>query len=208
MQKALKAGVATIFALVLLTGCPNPDIPKEKSNEAPTVSLSATKTTIAIGETITITANADDDDGDSLSYSWYLDNEKSQVTDEVVTFTPASTGTYVIKCVVSDGEDSASDSITITVKSSTTGYGSVKLINNSGKTIAIFKTWRAGTDSSYGADLLSTTIPSGYNYTFTNIPAGAYYFYASTSDGVYYWANTDKTYTVEADTTFEWTLNP
>jgi hypothetical protein len=84
-------------------------------NEAPTVYLEADDETVETGTQVTVTAYASDEDGDTLSYTWYLEDILQDVTDASVVWTPSLSGTYTIEVVVSDGSDSATDSVDITV---------------------------------------------------------------------------------------------
>ncbi|MCK5520052.1 MAG: hypothetical protein KAI81_02985, partial [Candidatus Marinimicrobia bacterium] len=54
-----------IFALIFLSGCPDPPV-----NIAPTIKITTTKTTVAPAEIITLTAEIDDEEGDDFTITW------------------------------------------------------------------------------------------------------------------------------------------
>lgn len=90
------------------------------TNEAPTVTLTADTSSVAVGDIVNVEADASDPDGDSLTYTWYLDDElQTEATEPEVTWT-ATAGDHTIKVKVSDGEESAEDSLTISVQSAPT----------------------------------------------------------------------------------------
>lgn len=73
------------------------------------------------GQPLLFTARATDADGDPLTYTWdFGDGETA--TGATVEHTYAAAGTYVAVVTVSDGADSVSDSVTVTLK----GKGKVR----------------------------------------------------------------------------------
>ena len=80
---------------------------------------------VEAGQVVTLDGTASSDpDNDQLTYTWTqlsgLAVELSNPNSAVTTFTPEHAGTYVFKLTVSDGEFSSSDTVTITVKETTT----------------------------------------------------------------------------------------
>ncbi len=71
-------------------------------NQAPTVSLSASATTISAGGSITFTATASDPDGDALSYWWDCSDGLASSNSPVFTRTFASTVQMTVMVTVSD----------------------------------------------------------------------------------------------------------
>lgn len=76
------------------------------SNQAPTLALSASTTTVPLNGTITFTATANDLDGDTLAYQWqhWGDTSVKIVSPNapVITRTFSTAGSYVVSCTVSD----------------------------------------------------------------------------------------------------------
>ncbi|MDA3885219.1 MAG: SUMF1/EgtB/PvdO family nonheme iron enzyme [Candidatus Delongbacteria bacterium] len=90
-----------------------------QGNAPPVINgITADPTSVQQGGTSTFTCNATDADvGDVLSYSWSANEGTINGTSSSETWTaPLTVGDYTITCVVSDGEDSVSDSKTITVE--------------------------------------------------------------------------------------------
>lgn len=54
-------------------------------NVAPTCTLSASATTLAVGQTVTLTANATDANGDELAYHWQFDDGTTAANSAVIT---------------------------------------------------------------------------------------------------------------------------
>ncbi len=85
-------------------------------NHAPTVSLSADKTSIIAGNTVTINATASDPDGDTLYYKWYIADVAQASRGSTFLFDKTDTGIHVVRCTVDDGRGGmASDSVLMTV---------------------------------------------------------------------------------------------
>ena len=73
------------------------------SNNAPTLSIGASSTNLAIGGTVTLTATASDGDGDPLAYAWVFgDGIYSTNNNAVQTKSWSSAGYYHVLCTVSD----------------------------------------------------------------------------------------------------------
>jgi hypothetical protein len=77
-------------------------------NQNPIISsLTATPSSVKIGETSTITCNASDPDGDNLTYTWTMTGGSISGSGSTVTWTaPSTAGTYTVTCNVSDGKGS------------------------------------------------------------------------------------------------------
>ncbi len=91
-------------------------------NQAPTVGLGASATSVATGAAVSFTATAIDPDGDSLSYAWdFGDKSFSTANSSAVSKSWATAGEYRVRCTVSDMKGkTASSSVVITVGSPTT----------------------------------------------------------------------------------------
>ena len=92
----------------------------EKQNHPPIISsLTANPTSVSPGAVSTITCIASDPDGDALSYIWSATGGTISGSGSQIGWTaPASTGTYTITCVVSDGKggsDTKNVNIIVTV---------------------------------------------------------------------------------------------
>ena len=107
--------LAAVSSLVLfLAACGVNDDTTPANNTPPTVTL-ATSPNGAAPLTVTLNATASDPDGDALSYAWSLPGLPDAAT---VQTTFAAPGEYPVSVTVSDGEDSASASVTISVTGS------------------------------------------------------------------------------------------
>ncbi|HVB33969.1 MAG TPA: OmpA family protein [Patescibacteria group bacterium] len=76
-----------------------------RPNRPPTMSCSADRTTVTVGEPVEITATASDPDNDPLSFSWNASGGKIEGSGSSVTFPTAdlSPGSYAISGRVDDG---------------------------------------------------------------------------------------------------------
>lgn len=71
-------------------------------NQAPTVALGASATTVNVGDTVTFTATANDADGDAVAYDWTFDDGTTAVNAAVVTKTFTSAAQVTAMVTVSD----------------------------------------------------------------------------------------------------------
>ncbi|PKP60234.1 hypothetical protein CVT91_05440 [Candidatus Atribacteria bacterium HGW-Atribacteria-1] len=115
--KSLKLAILALFitTLVIFSGCAGttPTI-----NHSPTIgSLTANPPSpIEVNQSTTITCYASDQDGDTLTYAWTKTGGTITGSGSAITWTaPAVVGTYTITCTVSDGELTATQSLTIEV---------------------------------------------------------------------------------------------
>lgn len=89
-----------------------------KRNHAPTVTCEPATTTLTQGESATLRANASDPDNDPLTYTWSVDGQRLAAAGPQITFGSEGRkpGTYKVTVTVSDGEESASCSMSVTVR--------------------------------------------------------------------------------------------
>jgi outer membrane protein OmpA-like peptidoglycan-associated protein len=89
-----------------------------KKNYPPTVTLEGPAEPIVQGESAVINAKASDPNKDPLTYAWTVNGQQIAASGPQITFGSEgrAPGTYDVKVVVSDGEESAEDSCTVTVK--------------------------------------------------------------------------------------------
>ena len=88
------------------------------ANHMPVItSLTANPASVSTGAVTTITCAASDADaGDDLDYTWSADSGAISGSGGQITWTaPASSGTYVISCEVSDGKGSARESVNVNI---------------------------------------------------------------------------------------------
>ena len=105
-----------VFSLLGLYSCEDAS---EPSNHPPEIiSMTATPATILAGNYTIVSVVATDADRDALSYTYYA--EKGSLSDQVESsikwwISRDSSGTYLVNCIISDGVDTASDSVSILV---------------------------------------------------------------------------------------------
>ena len=89
----------------------------DPTNEMPEISsLAADPATVEVGQTAVLTCTASDADGDVLSYTWLETAGAISGSGSSVTWTaPISVGAYTITCDVSDGKDTVSESLNVSV---------------------------------------------------------------------------------------------
>jgi hypothetical protein len=107
--------------VTLLTAC------GADRNQAPTASLSAGASEVALGDEITLDGTASTDpDGDPLLFRWSVDAPQGSAVDlsgeraQTVSFTPDILGTYTVRLSVDDGEFE-SEPVAVTVEATGSG---------------------------------------------------------------------------------------
>ena len=98
-------------------------LPTEPPPNTPPVASAGEDQTIVAGDSITLDGRGSSDaDGDPLTYSWSLDGVVVGTSD-VVMLPAVEVGTYTYVLTVSDGQDSASDTVVVTVEEDTSTGG-------------------------------------------------------------------------------------
>ena len=94
------------------------DIEVLKRNLPPTASCAPASTTITQGDSTKISATASDPNNDQLTYTWTVNGEKLAAAGSQITFGSEGRqpGQYAVTATVSDGEETASCTSTITVQ--------------------------------------------------------------------------------------------
>jgi CubicO group peptidase (beta-lactamase class C family) len=121
----------TIGTLIALSACggggggggdPSPGNPPNNpppGNQAPTASAGEDQTIDLATGTVTLAGSGADADGDTLTYEWSSSPAENVSFDDATsptsTVTFSAAGTYELTLTVSDGEDSATDAVQITV---------------------------------------------------------------------------------------------
>ncbi|ALO43768.1 YHYH protein [Pseudoalteromonas phenolica] len=121
--------VSIIFLSFLLLACggsSNDDTSTsdELNNTAPNADAGSDQS-IALGNTISLDAsNSNDADGDTLTFSWSLTTQPTNSTSTLsnydsatISFTPDIIGTYIFTLSVSDGSETATDTVQVSVVS-------------------------------------------------------------------------------------------
>jgi PKD domain-containing protein len=91
------------------------------NNFPPTVTVTASSTTAAVGEVVTLTATASDLNGDTLAYHWDFGDGNFGPNQSIVDYMWTGNGEFVVRCTVSDMKGGrASDSAYIRVGTFTT----------------------------------------------------------------------------------------
>ncbi len=117
-RKRVSTFIFLILALCLFFTCKeNPTDPEPTGNHTPEIMLITADPALinTLGTTI-LTCEAVDDDGDSLAYQWNSLDGSFPEGDSLASVSwraPADTGSYTISVAISDGKESAKDSILI-----------------------------------------------------------------------------------------------
>ena len=163
---------------------------------------------VEFGSTVTVDASASTDaDGDSLSYTWAISSSPNgssvalaNAQQVSVSFNPDLAGTYVLTVSVSDGTDSSSDGVSITVNEQAVSENNTPVANagvdqavNFGETVTLDASSSSDADGdtlSYSWSIVSA--PDNSTATFTNATAvsttivpdmsGLYIFRVTVSD--------------------------
>jgi hypothetical protein len=146
-------------------------------NSPPVATLKASATTVARNVPVTITATASDANGDALAYGWEFDDGTLAPSVAAVTRSWTTTGTKVVRCVVSDmvgGTTAASLTITVTSTATFSVSGTVTAAGQPLANVVVSDGTRSATTSASGAYTISgvpngiyTLTPSRSGYTFT-----------------------------------------
>ncbi|MFM7100192.1 MAG: PKD domain-containing protein, partial [Verrucomicrobiota bacterium] len=140
-------------------------------NQAPTLAVGASATSVATGAGVTFTATATDPDGDALSYAWDF-GDKTFGTTNAATATKSWTtaGEYRVRCTVSDMKgQTTSRSVLVTVGSPTT-FRISGTVTAGGLPLADVRVHNGLTGASYRG---AFTDADG-TYTLTGLAAGTY----------------------------------
>lgn len=119
-KAALLTLIILLFGLVYW-GCE--DCQTCPENHAPVINeILANPSTVSAGGLSYLTAVATDKDGDTITYHWSFSggyypgiSGYGVTTNPTLWRSPDTAGTYTITCIVSDGKDTDSKSISITV---------------------------------------------------------------------------------------------
>ncbi len=145
-------------------------------NQAPTLAISASTTTVATNVNVTLTAVAADGNSDALSYWWDFGDKSFATTNTaVVTKSWTAAGRYVVRCVASDMKGgTASRSVLINVGSPSdfTVSGTVTLGGNPLPDVRIHN---GKTGTSYRGSFTN----SDGTFIVSGLAAGAYTFGAA-----------------------------
>ena len=91
------------------------------TNVAPSLSVSASSTSVATGAVVTLTATALDPNGDALAYLWDFGDGNFSGNRSSVDYVWTRAGVYVARCTVSDTKGgTASDSVMVSVGTNST----------------------------------------------------------------------------------------
>lgn len=151
------------------------------TNNAPTLSISATSTNPTVGAAITLTATASDPDGDALAYAWVFgDGTYSTNNGAVQTKSWSSAGHYQVLCTASDMQGKRTTrSRLITVGSPTTFTVAGNITAPDGSTplegVYVANYAPSSTTSHPNSSTFkSTWTDSDGNYILTGLAAGSY----------------------------------
>ncbi len=170
------------------------DITVEKKYLPPTVSCSASPTSIQVGESATVNARANSPDGSPLTYAWTVNGQAQATTTPEFTFGSAGRqpGNYTVGVTVNTGKFTASCSSDITVREIPIPPPTISCVTptvdvESGGTAQLkveAKAERATPTVSWSAST-GTVTGSGDSATFnaTGLSAGSYTVTATVDNG-------------------------
>jgi hypothetical protein len=171
-------------------------------NSAPVVSLSSSSSSVYSDQSFTVTASASDADGDFLSYTWSLDGTTQSASSSVVDcyfLESYSSGSHSISVTVSDGTDSATSTIYVTVY----GAGSLRVYNQESSFYLTQLYCTSSYDSGWGTDYISSNVAPGGSYILYNIDPDYYdakvvddWGSAYTAYSKYYYAGTPRSWSI------------
>ena len=134
-----------------------------EGNQSPTLSLTTSSATAAVGAAVTLTAMASDPDGDPLAYGWEFDDGTFGANLVAQSKSFSADGVYSIRCTVSDMKGHlVTKSVTVTV-------GSPALATLSGSVTAGGQPLEGVRISGGGR---ATFTSSDGTWSLTNVPAG------------------------------------
>ncbi|MEP7328660.1 MAG: DUF1800 family protein [Betaproteobacteria bacterium] len=191
-----------VMVAVVLPGIGFPMPVPPASNTPPTVSMTTSATSVAVGTALTLTANASDADGSVSRVMFY--NGPTQIAQDfsapfTTTYTPAAAGTYMFSAVAVDNQNAQSSSNTIMVTVTAGAPGgpntppTVSLVtsttNMSVGGTALLTASAADADGTVtkvefyeGSNLIGTTTTSPFTSTFSPIAKGNYAFKSIATD--------------------------
>lgn len=142
-------------------------------NRAPTVTLTASATSVAVNTPVTFTASASDPDGDTLAFAWDFDDATWGPNASMATKSFTAARAYNVRLTVSDMKgQTASASVLITVGAPST-YTLEGTVTFSGQPLADVRV----TDGTR-----STFTTSDGRWRLTNVPAGSFTINAAKID--------------------------
>ena len=147
-------------------------------NSAPSVDAGDAQTVVG-GADVSLDSTATDADGDSLTYTWTqtsgTDVTLSSTAGEAPTFTaPATATSLVFSLSVSDGTDTATDEVTITVTDGTIGTGGTVddwIVNSTKRSTEIFEDTTQTQGVLFGVQIAETQNIDGVDYTYVETEA-------------------------------------
>jgi len=140
-------------------------------NGAPSLTINASSTAVAVGAPVTVTASASDPNGDALAYLWDFDDKSYGLNSASVSKSWNAAGEYVVRCVVSDMKGgTASRWIVITVGSPTVYRISGRITDGSGNPMENVRVHNGKTGSLYHACFSDVD----GNYTIAGLASGSY----------------------------------
>lgn len=164
-------------------GGPTP--PPIDTNTAPIAEAGADQTITATSQTTSVTldgSGSSDADGDALTYSWTLDD--NEVSTSASFSTNLADGNYIFTLTVSDGEESDSDAVSVTVVNTVpvSNAGTDQTLEATGPTTAVTLIGSA-TDADGDALTYSWSNGSTSASTTINLGVGTHTFTFTVSDG-------------------------
>ena len=163
-------------------------------NALPTVSLTASSSSINEGESVTVRATASDTDGSIASVKFYR-NDTLVATDTsspyTHTYTNAAAGTHSFAAIATDddGATTTSETLSVTVNDVPTvllSASSTSIIQGDSVTVTATVSDTDGSIASvkfyHGGSLVATVTSSPYTYTYANASLGSHDFQAVATD--------------------------
>lgn len=140
-------------------------------NGAPSLTINASSTAVAVGAPVTFTASASDPNGDALAYSWDFNDKTYGLNSASASKSWSAAGEYVVTCVASDMKGgTATRWVVVTVGSPATYRISGRVTDSGGVPMEGVRVHNGKTSTAYRGCF---TDVDG-NYTLAGLVAGSY----------------------------------
>jgi alpha-tubulin suppressor-like RCC1 family protein len=140
------------------------------SNQSPTVTMTASATTVAVNTVVNFSASASDPNGDTLAYSWEFGDKDFATNTASTSKSWSIAGDYVVRCIVSDMKGGVASAYKVIRVGSPTTFQVSGSVTVNGQPMEGVEVSNGLTTTSYRGAFTD----SNGNYTITGLAAGTY----------------------------------